>query len=424
MKKALTLTLGLLWLSVQILPAQGKASKWLLTKTNNSSFEKQWAADSKHIKSTQGGGEAWLEAPKCQDLREGDCLTFHIPAGKADKGSYVELDFALGALAGSPANWAVEYFDAGKWQLKDTFNCVGGPNEPATVLETFRLDRKPRGKEILVRLRVIGNKACNGKELGSTDDDSHVKLMPYGYIGAYARVLGTESPVDTVRVGYLGNSFTFVNSGDYALKEIAWYEGHYLDMESSTYPGARFRSHIGLKGSMDVISKGGYEWFILQDQSTQAARFGRDATENIISYSKSIAQLIKYFSPDVKVVLEQTWAFSADDYGSFGSYEEFDRCSTTGAAKLSEAIASTGVAKSVVSPIALAFARVRAERPEIELYSTDNHHPAAYGAYLKACVNYVTIFGKPILSDKADFGLDPEICSYLRGIANSQPQNN
>lgn len=411
MKKAFYLALAAL-VCAGSLSAQTFPSKWKLTKTDGSAFEMLWEADRSHIRANECG-EGWLDAPKCEGLREGDVLTWHFPVKKALKaGSFVEFDIMLGTAPGSPKYFAVEYCDGGKWVAADTVKCVGGASEPATVIQTFRFSKKVKD-EVLVRLRAIGNEACDGSVIGSTDADSHIKLMPYGYIAGYANDLGTTAPKDTVKVGYVGNSFTFVNSGDFCLKEIAWCEGHYLDMHVNNYPGARFRNHLGLTGSLDVISEGGYDWFILQDQSTQAARYGRDKNEETKNFTRSIAKVIRYFSPKTRILLEQTWAFSQEYFGGFGGYDYFDKCSTEGAAELAE------VADASVSPIAKAFAVVRAEHPEYygHLYSTDDHHPAAYGAYLKACCNYLMIFRTPFTSDRATFGLDPQICNYLKDVA-------
>lgn len=394
------------------LSAQTFPSKWKLTKATKSAFETLWEADKTHIRANECG-EGYLDAPLCEGLRDGDVWTYHFPLKKALKaGSYLEFDIMLGARQGSPKYFAVEYLDGGKWISADTVKCVGGSNEPAAVIQTLRFS-KPVKKEALVRLRAIGDEACDGSRIGSTDAESHMKMMPYGYIAGYANYLGTGAPKDTVKLGYLGNSFTFVNSGDFCLKELAWFEGHYLDMHVSTYPGAYFRSHLGLTGSLDVISEGGYDWFILQDQSTQAAKYGRDKSVETKDFTRSISKVIRYFSPKTRILFEQTWAFSKNNYNDFGSYEYFDSCSTAGAAELAK------VAEAVVSPIAQAFAVVRAEHPEYygHLYSTDDHHPAAYGAYLKACCNYLEIFGTPFTSDKACFGLDPQICAYLRDVA-------
>lgn len=380
--------------------AQPLPSKWKLTKYSHTSFEELQEANSSRISATECG-EGYIEAPVREGMKNGDCWIFHFPVQNLKAKTYFEFDIELGVRQDRPQYFAIEYKDGKDWKLKETVKCVGGQSEPRTVIETILLEKPIRKGEVMVRVRAIGDE----------NPDTWNKLMPYGYIGGYANVLGTKAPSDTVRVGYLGNSFTFVNAADFILKEIAWNEGHYLDMNVNTYPGAYFRSHLGLTGSLDVISGGGYDWFILQDQSTQAAKYGRDSTAGIMDYAKTISKVIRYFSPDTRIVLEQTWAFSKDNYGSFGSFEFFDECSSRGAGKIAAAI------DAKVSPIAAAFAIVREERPDIEIYSTDFHHPAAYGAYLKACVNYLVIFGTAFSSENANFALDPQICSYLRKVA-------
>lgn len=380
--------------------AQNLPSKWKLTKANKNAFEQLWENDSRHITATECGN-AYIEAPNVKAMKEGECITFHIPVKDFKAGSCIEFDIMLGVTSPAHEHFHLEYFDNNGWQLRKEVKCVGGRNEPAFILETIRFNNEVKDGEVLIRLRAAHD----------FNAEAEVKLMPYGYIGGYIASRGLETPKDTLRLGYLGNSFTFVNSADFILKEIAWKEGHYLDMNVNAYPGAYFRSHLALEGSMDVISHGGYDWFILQDQSTQAARFGRDSTTSISDYTKTISKVIRYFAPQTRILLEQTWAFSQDNYGSFGSFEEFDRCSGKGVAQLSK------LAEAEISPIAKAFAIIRAERPDIEIYSTDFHHPAAYGAYVKACVNYLMIFRTKFNSDKADFALDPATCAYLRSVA-------
>ena len=405
--------LSLTLLATVIVPsyAQSYPSKWKLTKVNGTSFEQLWAADRHHIKATECG-DAWLDAPKCEGLGEGDSWTFHYPVKDIPAGTFVEFDFALGTSAGSPRYIAVEYLDGRKWVAKDTVKCIGGPNEPSSIIQTIRFSKAVKGEgELLVRLRPVGDEVCTYDTSVPRDSlDSHLKLMPYGYVSGYANILGTDGPKDTVRVGYLGNSFTYVNATDFMLKELAWNEGHFLDISLNAYPGASFKTHLRLTGSLDVLHGEGYEWFFVQDQSQQAAYYGRESRNDILDNNRSLAKIIRHGSPDVKIVYEETWAYSKDNFGGFGSFEYFDACADDGAARLAEEINAT------VSPIAQAFSIVRKERPDINLYSDDDHHQSAYGAYLKASVNCVKMFG-PFTSDKANFALDAEKCAYLRQVA-------
>ncbi|MBQ0024386.1 MAG: hypothetical protein KBT00_01495 [Bacteroidales bacterium] len=418
-------------------------AKWKLTKSSAQKFEAAWLADGHKASSTECGSVYMTvtqarknrgnelkhsiyksQMPRVEGLLEGDCLVFVIPAGEKAVGPYVELDLMIGSRPDAPRYYAVEYFDRGKWRqslsglrtapedsrIRYNVKFSGRDNEPADILQTLRFSKPVKG-DVQIRLRAVGDIACSGKKLAAGSEDSGVRLLSYGYISGYVADYGAAAPKDTTKVLWLGNSFTFVNAADFMLKELAWNEGHYLDMWVSTYPGARFRNHLALGTSLDAITEGGFDFAILQDQSQQAARYGRDSTASIKEHTKTLSSVIRYFSPDCKFVYEQTWAFAADDFGGFGSFEEFDRCADKGAAVLAE------VAEGKVSPIAKAFAIIRAERPDIDPYSTDFHHPADYGAYVKACVDYLVMFHEPFGDNPATFALDPAIAAYLRSVA-------
>lgn len=421
--------------------AQSSPSKWKVTRTAAKDYTDTWLGEKHFVKATECGEALFTVAqadcnkanplrysiykdqmPRVEGLMEGDCLMLVMPADKKRHGKYVELDLMLGTRPDSPRYFVVEYLENGQWKLSQAalrtseegiqynVKCSGRDNEPADVIQTIRFDKAVKG-DVKVRLRVSGNISCSGKPLAADAEDGGVRLLSYGYICGFFADYGDVAPKDTTKLGWLGNSFTFVNCADFILKQLAWNEGHYLDMRVSTYPGARFRNHLILGTSLDMITEGGYEYVILQDQSQQAAKYGRDETSNIKEHSQTLSSVLRYFSPDCKLIYEETWAYEQDEFGGFGSFAEFDRCADKGAAALAEII------KGEVSPIAQAFAIVRAERPDINPYSTDFHHPADYGAYLKACVDYLVIFKQPFGNNPADFALDPEVTAYLRNVA-------
>ena len=420
-----------------LVQAQDLAGKWIFMKSKTAQFEQMWLNE--HKVPALDGGTAYITAetsnpsavykiassqmPCLEGMQNGDTWTFHIPVHKF-KGGYVEVDLVLGTKPSAPKYFVVEYLDGKEWKLSQSdlhpvpenpalsynVKCTGDEHYHCSITQTLLFTKPVCRGELLVRLRAVGDYACNGGSTLTPDSESGVRILTYGYIGAYSRFAGTRAPKDTTKIGWFGNSFTFVNAADFILKEIALSEGHYLDLRVGTYPGARFRSHLSFKKSLEYISEGGFDYVILQDQSTQAARYGRDKQKDVMDYTKTLGDVISYFSPGAKLIYEKTWAFSQDNYGGFGSYEFFDSCATAGAEELAAKINAT------VSPIADAFALARAERPDIVIYSTDDHHPANYGAYLKACVNYLTIFKTPFMA-KADFALDPEKCKYLRELA-------
>ena len=70
-----------------------------------------------------------------------------------------------------------------------------------------------------------------------------------------------------------------------------------------------------------------------------------------------------------------------------------------------------------VSPIGTAFKDIRNGSSGINLYHTDDYHQGPYGAYLKACVNYLVLYKTRFSAHPADCGLDPAKTAVLRAAA-------
>lgn len=215
-----------------------------------------------------------------------------------------------------------------------------------------------------------------------------------------------------LRILWIGNSFTYFDSAHVKLQAIAEGEGQAVTINAQLQGGYSFQRHLRRDGTMSAILYGVYDVAILQDLSRHFALYAQ-APKRCALISKDAQELtdrIHIYSPDAKIWLEQTWAFEDGNFGGFGSYEAFDDLLRKGTAMVARNIGAE------VDPIGEAFRVCRETHPEIELYTPDRKHPSAYGAYLKACVTYIAIFGKPIVN-ATDCGLDSEYCAILRKIA-------
>ena len=59
-----------------------------------------------------------------------------------------------------------------------------------------------------------------------------------------------------------------------------------------------------------------------------------------------------------------------------------------------------------MAPVGLAFAKARAEYPEIELYFVDGKHPSLAGTYLAACVFFATLYDQSPVGGAIPIGSD------------------
>ena len=211
----------------------------------------------------------------------------------------------------------------------------------------------------------------------------------------------------------IGNSFTYVHDAHKRLAEIAASQGHPLEVKASYVGGYSLMRHLAFDQTLLAIQQGDYDAVFLQDQSQTPAYYGESPKERRIvgESAKLLAQMVRVYSVNPRIWVEQTWSYEGREYGSFGSLERFDHLLHKGAKKMARK------AHAKVSPIGEAFAICRNERTDINLYDDDKVHQSALGAYLKACVNYLLLFGEPFTPTVSDCDNDAEQADYLRHVA-------
>ena len=331
--------------------------------------------------------------------------------------------------ANSPKYFIVEYLDGGVWKsveadlltapenpaVRYTYKCsgtaTGSSYQHATVMQTMRFENAVTDGEVKIRCRAVGPYTCAGGTQNITATNAASSIPPYGFTGSYVQNFGTATPCDTKKVLCLGNSFSYYSNPAWMLKEIAWREGHALNIKAHFKGSQTLTQHLSLGFSTDVIEQGGYDFAFLQDQSQNPANYGRDATASILTGLTTLADKVRAASPSCKVILEETWTFSSASYGGFTDFPTFETYNDAGAKAMAKA------AGTWVSPIGPAFRQVREGGSGINLYYSDSKHQSEYGAYLKACVNYLVLFGERFGADPADCGLNPDKAAYLRSVA-------
>ena len=414
--------------------SQQMPSRWYFKMKYNKRIESSW--NDKGVAAATESGSGLLCAVKADGSRPdscifhksrllagpmeaGDFLVMEFPQTNLPAGSFVEFDMTLSAEKGAPSLWQFEYLDGEDWIPGRIYRLYGSSFEKShqytSVLETVKLSSPAEGT-LKMRMRALESEPVkclsdNGPRLAKG-----IVILNWAYLGAYAQDLGTVAPKDTTKILCLGNSFTYYCSCPALLKEIAWNEGHYLDMTAAMKGGQNFTQHCTLEISEDAVARGGFEVAVLQDQSQTPARLAQDKKANVrhLGGAVNLAAKIREESPECRFIVESTWSYvnQNGDFGGFDNHKKFEKLNFKGASIMAKAI---GGAK--VSRIEAAFAIVRNERPDINLFATDNKHQSLLGSYLKSCVNYLTIFGEPFGDSPADCGIDHEVAAYLRDAA-------
>lgn len=232
-------------------------------------------------------------------------------------------------------------------------------------------------------------------------------------IAASALAGYAQQYTDSLRVLCIGNSFTYVEDAHLKLRDLALSQKHYMDVNGQLQGGYTFQRHLRRDETLSALIGKPYDHVFLQDQSQTPALFADNPKRcRLVAVDGAeLAERVRIYSPDAHIWMEQTWSYSHDNYGGFGSYERFDALLRKGAEGMARAM------KADVSPIGEAFIVCRAEHPEINLYDKDAKHQSAYGSYLKACVNYLLIYHQPFTAEAANCKLDAKSCAVLRKIA-------
>jgi len=189
---------------------------------------------------------------------------------------------------------------------------------------------------------------------------------------------------------FIGNSFTQRNNLPGLLAEMAAERESCIEHELISVGGASLRTHWNAAKAAKVIATGGYDYVVLQEQSTLPVKNAKRMAENVRLFDGAIKQA------GSRTVLYMTWARKS-------------------APEAQEPIAAayTTVAKelgAVVVPVGLAWQSFLAEHDSPVLHDRDQSHPTLAGSYLAACVflavllkvNPVGVESKPPGLNKAD----------------------
>ena len=373
-------------------------------------------------------GTWFLETPLVrQGLVEDDAIVFSIPAENLPAGIYVQFGISLENLGDkAPRHYIVEVQEGRDWKCITpqpfhdglsvySFVTVGSAvRHPSTYQEIFRLNR-PVKDSLRVRCRVCSPFAADRGTLSADDEDNRVEVKARSYVGARLQPLGRKKPGKSATVLLLGNSFTYFFGEPLLLQEIAFSQGLQLNISSSLKGGQTYRDHAGLELSLKACSAKPYDFAFIQGQSQEPARLADDAVANR-DVKKALCELcdaIRATSPQCSIFVENTWAYENGDCGGFGSLDRFDDLLRDGTATLA------AVSHSGVSPVGQAFAAARAAGTPEGLYDYDSKHPGLAGAYLKACVTYLIISGRPFKGAVPSCGLPEDTAALLRQIAES-----
>lgn len=348
-------------------------------------------------------------------IRPGDALLLRAPVKNLASGTDVSAMICIGhKTVGEKSKWVAEYWDEEMWNEIRTFTTCNDTLDFnfSTFICDFTLKKDVVNDYVKVRFRLVS---------GQEGAVNFIAASPW--TGAALEVnSGCPAIKDTKKILILGNSFTHYWGSPFVLKQLARSQGHKLDMRVHTEPGVSLKEHsTDFTLSRDAINEGGYDFAILQEQSVTHAKYADKVNTTALSETNALANAIKAESQTCWIVLENTWAYSEDNYKGYGSYDVFYDKLVAGCTEIAQSV------RLEVSPIATAFKRVTDTYPDINCLYTDGHHASRNGAYLKSCVNYLRLYGgefndNPYLGETTSSEFAQTLRTVAYNVVNDVPE--
>jgi len=216
---------------------------------------------------------------------------------------------------------------------------------------------------------------------------------------------------------FIGNSYVTANDLPNTFRQLALSLGETVTVQTSAPGGYTLFQHSTYAPTLDAITSQNWDFVVMQEQSQLGA-----LPSNVTTTEYGMLQLMAEIETNWECtypVLYMTWGRENGDAQNCASFPFM--CTYAG---MQEALRTNYVAlgnfnDAWVSPVGAAWATVRAEHPEINLYVADGSHPSVAGTYLAASVFYCTLFHEPCTAATFNSTLDPATAATLRSIASA-----
>jgi hypothetical protein len=209
-------------------------------------------------------------------------------------------------------------------------------------------------------------------------------------------------PLRNAKILFIGNSFTTRNDlpALWAGLAAAGGSGTQIESEVVAAGGASLRQHLNKGTAALLLAEGGWDFVVLQEQSTLPVKNPQRTHENIRDFHGIITD------NGARTVLYMTWARL-----------HAPEAQATLSATYDDIGAELGV---TVVPAGLAWQRALTAAPAPVLHYADKSHPTLAGSYLAACCFQLTLFGAPLgeptSSDGIPVGERTALCAVAQQV--------
>lgn len=236
------------------------------------------------------------------------------------------------------------------------------------------------------------------------------------------QTIGAAEANDSVRVLWIGNSYTFYNDLPRMVQEIGATQNVKYAMTTVTKGGERLSGHLQNPRLIELLAQGGWDYVIVQEFSSTPAYSTTTVVNETYPYAHTIDSLAMAGSPGAKVIFYMTWGHK---YGNTRQTPyPLDDTYTAMQDRLKLSYLEMAYDNDAwCAPVGMAWQTVRREHPHWELYKADNFHPSIIGSYLAANVIFTTMFRKPYTTYVV-YTIPPRVAHSLQETAQQTVMKN
>jgi hypothetical protein len=231
--------------------------------------------------------------------------------------------------------------------------------------------------------------------------------------------------MDTTRVLFLGNSYTFYNDLPQQVAALAASLDHYVEIGQNTPGGYSLQGHLSNSTTLNLIEQGDWDFVVLQEQSQKPALPLPQVEADFYPSAAGLVDLIREANPCAIPLFYMTWGRENGDASNCDAWPPV--CTYEGMQDLltERYLAAAADNEAACAPVGVVWREIFTSTG-IDLYASDGSHPSAAGSYLAASTIFTAIFAEdPYESNYAgliDFAVSQEIDQAVWASRAQQPE--
>jgi len=230
---------------------------------------------------------------------------------------------------------------------------------------------------------------------------------------------------DTLRVLFLGNSYTSFNNLSQLVQSLSSSAGKTLIIDSNMPGGMTVSGHVNNATSIAKISQGNWDYVVIQEQS-QIPSIDYYRYNDMYPAMTSLKLLIEQYNPCAKIITYMTWGRrfggqQCDPQNTYCSpvFVDFNHMQdslTSAYLEISEQL------NIQCAPVGVTWQNILNDTILI-LHSNDNSHPNIDGSYVAALTIYSSIWKKPSNGLSFNAGLTQSRALYYQQMSDNTIYN-